>query len=259
MAVTTLLVGCGRLGGAILSGWRLAGAVEMPSLGVLTPSAKPLTGDAAADGAQINPQDFSAVSRVVLAVKPAKWREAAQGFLAQLPADAVIISVMAGVSISRLAETFGARAIARVMPTTAVSAAAGVAACFATGDNALKAAHALFEPIATVVDVASDDLVDVATALSGSGAAYAYAFVRDLAEAGVRQGLTQDQAIILSRLTVAGALTRMRAGEPNALIAEVASPGGTTEAGLRVLEPELEALLDRTVVAALARARRIGD
>ena len=230
----------------------------MRTLGILTPSDKPVARAAVADGAAMNPKDLSAVSRVVVAVKPAKWREASQGFLAGLPADAVIVSVMAGVPTSVLMEGFEARPIARVMPTTAVSAAAGVATCLATDDEALQVAHALFDPIATTVDVASDAQIDVATALSGSGAAYAYAFVRDLAEAGVKRGLTADQALTLARLTVAGALARLGEGaDPTALIAEVASPGGTTEAGLMVLEPELEALLDRTVEAALVRARSL--
>ena len=256
MAVTTRLIGCGRLGGAILSGWRRSGAVEMRSLGILTPSDKPIVRAAVADGAAMNPQDLSAVSRVVLAVKPAKWREATEGLLTGLPTEAVIVSVMAAVPISALAHGFAARPVARVMPTTAVSAALGVATCYAKDPEALQAAHALFDPIATTMDVDSDSLIDVATALSGSGAAYAYAFVRDLAQAGARRGLTADQALTLARLTVVGALARVEEGtDPTALIAEVASPGGTTEAGLKVLEPDLEALLDRTVEAALERAR----
>ena len=232
----------------------------MPTLGILTPSEKAVARAAEAEGATINPHDLSSVVRVVLAVKPAKWREASQDFLDRLPKATVIISVMAGVSTQTLAETFGPRPVARVMPTTAVSAGAGVAAYLATDDASRTAVRVLFAPIATLVDLADDDRIDIATALSGSGAAYVYAFVRDLARAGERRGLTAGQAMTLARLTIAGALARLEAGgDADALIAEVASPGGTTEAGLSVLEPALDDLLDGTVGAALKRAGQLSS
>lgn len=256
MPIETLLVGCGRLGGAILGGWRLSDAVRMDQLGILMPSEKPITLAAAADGAQINPAgDLDGVQAVVLAVKPAKWRAVAPDLNDRLPRDATIVSVMAGVSTEALTAAFGARPVARVMPTTAVSTARGVATCFAGDDRAVAAARRLFGPIATLVWVEDDALINVATALSGSGAAYAYAFVRDLALAGARRGLSPDQALVLARLTVSGALSRLEGDTPvQTLIDEVASPGGTTEAGLWVLEPGLSSLLDATVEAALNRA-----
>jgi len=252
----TLLVGCGRLGGAILSGWMTTGAPAMSLVGIQSPSVKKISEQARAQGASLNPTDLSGVKQVVLAVKPAKWPEVGEVLSEHLPTSAVVVSVMAGVSISALRAGLGGRAVARVMPTTAVSVGEGVATCLATDAGADGAVARLFGGIAELVWVENEAMIDVATALSGSGAAYAYAFVRDLAAAGERRGLTQEQALTLARRTVAGALARLAEGsEVQALIDEVASPGGTTRAGLDVLEPGLGDLIDRTVEAALSRAR----
>lgn len=242
----------------MLTGWRLTGAVAMSDLAILSPSRKPLIDEAVAAGATHNPEDLARVSRVVLAVKPARWREAAAALTGRLPGDAAIVSVMAGVPARAVADGFGGRAVARVMPTTAVSAAQGVATLWAQTDLGRDLAAGLFRPIAEVIDVEEESLIDVATAVSGSGAAYVYAFVRALARAGEAAGLSPDQALALARATASGALARLKGGgDADELIAEVASPGGTTQAGLTILEPELTRLVDRTVQAALTRAREL--
>jgi pyrroline-5-carboxylate reductase len=258
VTASTLLVGCGRLGGAILTGWRLTGAVAMPTLAILSPSPKTSIEDAVSDGARHNPADLSGVSRVVLAVKPARWREVSAGLVQSLSPDAVIVSVMAGVPAIALSGVFGSRPIARVMPTTAVSAAKGVATCWWQDPAARETAVALFGPIAQMVEVERETLIDVATAVSGSGAAYVYAFVRAMARAGEAAGLEPEQARVLALATASGALARLEdGGEADALIAEVASPGGTTQAGLAVLEPDLSRLVNATVQAALAKTREL--
>lgn len=243
-----------------MTGWRLTGAVAMPDLAILSPSSRPIIDDAVQAGARHGPHDLSGVRRVVLAVKPARWREAAAGLIDRLPSEAVIVSVMAGVPSEALAGVFGERAIARVMPTTALSAAKGVATLWAEKRPAHDAAQALFAPIADLITVDAEALIDVATAVSGSGAAYVYAFVRAMARAGEAAGLTEEQARTLAVATASGALVRLEAGEAaDALIAEVASPGGTTQAGLAVLEPDLTRLIEATVQAALARTRELRD
>lgn len=230
----------------------------MTELGVLTPSPKAVADHAANEGATLNPTDMSEVQRLVLAVKPAKWRSASAPLVDQISLDCTVVSVMAGVTTQALSGVFDSRPVARVMPTTAVSAARGVAAIYADDLSARKVAHALFDAIAETPDLDDEALIDVATAVSGSGVAYAYAFVRALSRAGVRAGLNESQAAALARATVSGAVDKLAAGEPaDHLIAEVASPGGTTEAGLSVLEPTLTELVDETVQAALARARQL--
>lgn len=230
----------------------------MSDLAILSPSPKPLIDDAVAAGATYEPESLAGVRRVLLAVKPARWREAAAGLTDRLPEDASIVSVMAGVPAGALAAGFGGRVVTRVMPTTAVSAARGVATVWAQADASRAIAAGLFRPIAEVIDVEEESLIDVATAVSGSGAAYVYAFVRALARAGEASGLSSDQAAALARATASGAVVRLEGGdETDRLIAEVASPGGTTQAGLTILEPELTRLVDRTVQAALTRAREL--
>ncbi len=260
---TVALIGCGRLGSAILDGWRLTGAIAMDRLIILTPSKKASAEAARAEGARINPplEALTEADAVVLAVKPAKWREAAGPLIEYLRADAVILSVMAGVRSAQLSGAFEARPIARVMPTTGVAAAQGIASCWSgsTGDRVV--AHALFDRISDVVDLDEEALIDAATAVSGSGPAYVFAFIQALAEAGVAVGLSPDDATRLAR----GVLRSAAAGTGGdqslqALIAQVASPGGTTEAGLRALAAAgMGDAVRAAVDAALARALELSS
>ncbi|MBA3051042.1 NAD(P)-binding domain-containing protein, partial [Brevundimonas sp.] len=127
-AAPVALVGCGRLGSAILEGWLGTGAVAARDLIILTPSDKPAAEAARVRGARVNPPsaDLIAARTLVLAVKPAKWREALIPLAETLNPEAVVVSVMAGVSASDIAAVSG-RPVARVMPTTAVAQGRGVA------------------------------------------------------------------------------------------------------------------------------------
>ncbi len=236
-------------------------AVSMSELAILTPSRKPSAAAAEAEGALINPDDLSGVERTVLAVKPGKWREVASGLRARLPGQGAVVSVMAGVKAGAISEALGLP-VARVMPTTAVAIGQGAAAVWSQQGAAASAVRDLFAPIARLVEVGDERLIDVATAVSGSGAAYVYAFVSAMAEAGRRHGLTDQAALTLAESTARGALAMMAAGgrSPDELIAEVASPGGTTQAALRVLERPggLSDLMAEAVQAALDRARELG-
>ena len=258
----TLLVGCGRLGSAISAGWRASSAVAPARLAIQTPSSQPEAEAARAAGATLNPSDLSGAARVVLAVKPAVWREAAAELAPRLPQGAVIVSVMAGVRAADLSRAFGGRRVARVMPTTAVAAGLGVAAIWSEDEAARAVAHALFDPMATTVDLDDEALMDAATAVSGSGTAYFYAFVEAMTRAGEAQGLPPEAAAALARATGASSLTWMMQGrhDPAALIAQVASPGGTTRAALDVLDGEgaLTRLVGEAVDAAVRRARELG-
>lgn len=253
-----VLVGCGRLGSAILDGWLTTGAVPPADLIVLTPSDKPLTGIARARGARINPplEALFDARAVVLAVKPAKWREATHLLISHLPADAVIVSVMAGVRSAVLGGALSPRPVVRVMPTTAVAQAQGIAAIWAADAAARATAHGLFAALARIVDLDEERHIDVATAVAGSGPAYVHAFTRALAEAGAASGLDADSALALARGAVRSAAAADPAETLDALIARVASPGGTTEAGLKALNAgrALDEAVEAAVAAALLRA-----
>ncbi|MBU4433571.1 MAG: pyrroline-5-carboxylate reductase [Alphaproteobacteria bacterium] len=259
-----LLLGAGRMGGALIQGWREAGAFCAADLIIRDPNV-----DAAADpsvfgGASVNPPlaDLAKAKTVLLAVKPQIWREAIADVVPHLAPDAVIVSIAAGVRAADISAAFGGRAVARVMPTTAVAIGRGAASVYAEAPLARARAHALFAPVATVVDLDSEDLLDAATAVSGSAPAYLYAFIEALEAAGVGVGLDAATSARLARATIIGAAALMEAGgeEPAELRKQVTSPGGTTAAALAVLMGEggFGDLLPRAMAAAIARSKELG-
>jgi pyrroline-5-carboxylate reductase len=256
-----LLLGAGRMGGALLEGWTRAGAFSPAEVLIRDPAPGP---QAAASGAAINPPapELGRARTVVLAVKPQVWREAAAEVAPHLAAEAVIVSIAAGVSAADIAEAFAGRRVARVMPTTAAAIGQGAASVFAADLEARARAHALFAPVGTVVDLAAEDLMHAATAVSGSAPAYLYAFVEALEAAGLALGLPAAAARDLARATTAGAAALMAASgaDPAELRRQVTSPGGTTEAALRVLlgEAGLRPLLETAARAAERRSRDLG-
>ncbi len=257
-----LLVGAGRLGGALIAGWLRAGAFPPQALWVRDPAPGPQARASAAQGVNLEAadEDLSAARTVVIAVKPQGWRETAVALAPRLAPDAVIVSVMAGVRGADLAATFGGRPVARVMPTTAVAIARGVASIHADDPAARARAHALFDPVSTAVDLADEALMDAAVGVSGSAPAYLYAFTEALAAAGETAGLPAAAAAALARATVESAAALMAetpGASPAELRAQVTSPKGTTEAALDVLlQPEALPLLLRHAVAAAARRSR---
>ncbi|HYD44508.1 MAG TPA: pyrroline-5-carboxylate reductase [Phenylobacterium sp.] len=258
-----LLLGAGRMGGALIDGWRRAGAVHPGQLIVLDPQPGDAARAAEADGALLNPPDaeVARAQTVLVAVKPQLWREAAAGLAAKLAPEAVVVSIAAGVSTADLAAVFR-RPVARVMPTTAVAVGHGTATLFSADAVARDRARALFTPVGAVVEVDDEALMHAATGASGSAPAYLYAFVEALEAAGVEAGLPREAARRLARSTTVGAAILMAesAAEPAELRAQVTSPGGTTAAALEVLlgEGGFGDLLTRAVAAAAARSRELG-
>ncbi len=187
------------------------------------------------------------------------WRSVAGGLSDAFDPGAVIVSVMAGVRHEAISEAFLGRSVARVMPTTGVATGQGVAAIYAANRNARETAHRLFDPLADTVDLDQEALIDVATAVAGSGPAYVHAFTRALAEAGEAHGLDPSSALTLARGAVRSAASADPATSLQDHIARVASPGGTTEAGLKALANgrALNAAVEAAVEAALTRAREL--
>lgn len=262
MTTPILLLGAGRMGGALAEGWRRTGAFDAADLMLRDPNPGPDALAAQAAGARLNPPDadLKAAKTVLLAVKPQVWREAASPYPELLASDAVVVSICAGVRAADIAALFG-RPVARVMPTTGVAIAQGVASIYADDAAARARAHALFDAVATTADLADEGLMDAATAVSGSGPAYLYAFVEALEKAGVAGGLPPETAKALARATVTGAAALMKetGEEPAELRRQVTSPAGTTEAALKVLlgDAGLDPLLKKAVEAAMVRAREL--
>jgi pyrroline-5-carboxylate reductase len=189
-------------------------------------------------------------------------RQAAGEVAPLLGADAVIVSIAAGVASADVAAAFGGRRVARVMPTTAAAIGQGTASIYAADPEARARAHALFAPVGAVVDLPDEDLMHAATAVSGSAPAYLYAFVEALEAAGAALGLPAAAARDLARATTIGAsaLLAETGADPAELRRQVTSPAGTTEAALKVLlgDTGLFPLLKEAAAAAERRSRELG-
>jgi pyrroline-5-carboxylate reductase len=259
-----LLLGAGRMGGALIQGWTRAGAFRPDQLMVRDPALSPETLGAVADGARLNPPDrlLAQAPTVLLAVKPQIWREVAAEVSPHLAPDAVIVSIAAGVRVDDLSTAFGGRRAARVMPTTAVAIGKGAASIVARDPQAHARAHALFAPVGVCVDIDDEALMDVTVAVSGSAPAYLYAFIEALEAAGEAEGLPKAAAQSLVRATLIGAAALLdhTAEDPTLLRRQVTSPGGTTEAALKVLMGArgLGPLAAEAVAAAARRSRELG-
>jgi pyrroline-5-carboxylate reductase len=199
---------------------------------------------------------------VVLAVKPQHF-DAATRSLESATAGKLVISILAGVRLTKLADAFPGARLVRVMSNTPALVAHGASA-YAVGSNATAADAELVGAILSAVGrgfQVDEKLLDAVTGLSGSGPAYVYVAIEALADGGVRMGLPRDVALTLAAQTVKGAAEMVLAtGEhPAVLKDQVASPGGTTIAGLQVLENGgLRAALIAAVEAATRRSIELG-
>lgn len=201
---------------------------------------------------------------VLLAVKPQVVRPVLDGLADVVADDTLIISIMGGIPTAAIAERFPRPVrVVRVMPNTPALILEGVSA-LACGAQAtaqdLETAKRLFEAVGKVV-VVDESLMDAVTGLSGSGPAYVFVMIEALADAGVKVGLPRDVAQFLAAQTVRGAACMvLETGKhPGELKDMVASPGGTTIAGLHALEQGgLRAALMNAVEAATIRSRELG-
>lgn len=258
-----VLVGGGKMGGAMLEGWLKQGLAPA-SVTVIDPHPSPwLLEQAARHGFALNPDQPGEAEVLVLAVKP-QMLESAAGLVDRLAGpETLVISVLAGKTIADLAARMPrARAFVRAMPNTPAAVGRGITGvAVASGMAAERAALAmrLLAAIGTVVDVGEERLIDAVTAVSGSGPAYVFHMVECLARAGEAAGLPADVAAQLARATIEGAgelLFREPQTSPAQLRINVTSPGGTTAAALDVLmAPDgLGPLMQRAVAAAQRRA-----
>jgi pyrroline-5-carboxylate reductase len=203
-------------------------------------------------------------SCLLLAVKPQQMREALAPLRAAKP-ELWYLSIAAGIPLARLEAYLGEkRAIVRVMPNTPLQVGEGVSA-FTLNRHATRHHHAMAMTIfgsSGVVYEVSEEQLDVITALSGSGPAFAYHFIACLAKAGQEEGLDPGQALTMAAQTVRGAsrLLLESSLSPEELIAHVASKGGTTEAGLTHLQTdEFRQIIRQTIKAATERSRELSE
>ena len=201
----------------------------------------------------------------VVALKPQILRTEAQRLKAVASAGTPMISIAAGTSIGFLAKQWGKKArIIRAMPNTPGAIGQGITALYAARSGTAKdkaLAGSLLAALGEIVWVKSESLIDAATAVSGSGPAYVFALTEALSMAGEAVGLPRAVAAELARATIsgAGALLDTDKRSPTELRRDVTSPGGTTEAALKILlaQDGLSALMKRAVAAAKKRAEEL--
>lgn len=262
---TLILVGAGKMGGAMLRGW-LAGGLPASGVSLIDPApSAEIIALAAEHGLKLNPPDseLSPPEAMILAVKPQMLESAAPRLAPLAGAATLVISVMAGKTIANIqARLPNARSIVRVMPNTPAAVGRGAAA--GAANSAVTPlqrewTERLMRAVGIYEWLADESLIDAVTALSGSGPAYVFALVEAMAKGGEAVGLPADLAMRLARATVEGAGELLH-GEPNVTAAQlrinVTSPAGTTAAALGVLRGAegLDPLLAKAIAAAHRRA-----
>jgi len=208
---------------------------------------------------QSNAELAAKVDAVVLSIKPQMMTEALSSIKDSIRPEALVISIAAGIKVAKIAAVLGDMAIVRVMPNTPALIGEGTSALFANekAKPLLKKAMSVFTSVGKAVVVDNEDLIDAVTAVSGSGPAYYFLLMEEMIKSGVELGLPEAVAkdLVLQTAKGAGMLAAAadRNGEsPAQLRQKVTSPGGTTEAALKVFA---EGNMGKLISAAIARAR----
>jgi len=260
-----VLVGAGKMGGALLEGWLRLG-LDPQKVAVVEPSPSPQISALAARGVKINPdvQTLGQAAAVVVAVKPQIAGQVMPALTPIIAASTVVVSIMAGKTLEFLAATLSAPcALVRAMPNTPAAIGRGITVAVPMNASAAQRdlAHRLLAATGSVEWIAEEALMDAVTAVSGSGPAYVFLLAEALAQAGAAAGLPAALAQRLARETVAGAGELLHRSDLDAatLRQNVTSPGGTTAAALEVLMADdgLAALMQRAVAAATRRSREL--
>jgi pyrroline-5-carboxylate reductase len=263
----TGFIGGGNMAEAIIKGL-LAGGVPAGDLAVSEPSEQRRTMLAERYGIRVlsdNAALCQTSDTVILAVKPQVFGAASAGITGPSPADKLFISIMAGVKTSAIESMLGSGArVVRVMPNTPALVLAGATAV-ACGKNAddqdVALARRIFDLVGTTC-VIDEKLMDAVTGLSGSGPAYVLTFIEALSDAGVKHGLSRETATALAAQTVYGTakLLLETHEHPAVLKGNVASPGGTTIAGMHSLDRDgFRGATMNAVEVAVAKSKELGE
>ena len=257
-----VLLGCGKMGSAMLEGW-LKGGLPASSVWVIDPKPSDWLQKT---GVHLNAELPAAPALVLVAVKPQMMGEALPTLAAMGGGGTLFVSVAAGTPIAHFEQVLGAGTpIVRAMPNTPAAVAKGITAIIGNahaGAAHLDMAEALLRAVGQVVRLEDEGQMDAVTGLSGSGPAYVFHMIECMARAGEAQGLAPELAMQLAKATVAGAGALAEAADetPAQLRVNVTSPNGTTQAGLEVLMNEstgLPPLMAKTVAAATDRSKEL--
>ena len=268
-ATPILLVGCGKMGGAMLAGWRDRG-VGADAIFAVEPSAELADTIRASHGITVvaTPEALPGDLRpatVVLAVKPQMMDGAIAAYGRYAAAGALMLSIAAGKTIAYFEKHLGqGAAIVRSMPNTPAAVGRGITALAANrhvSPAQRGAAEKLLAAVGETVWLDDESMRDAVTAVSGGGPAYVFLLIETLAKAGMASGLPEDVAMRLARATVTGSGELARRSDESAeqLRRNATSPGGTTLEALKVLmaDDAIQPLFDRAIAAATARSREL--
>ncbi|WP_335946673.1 pyrroline-5-carboxylate reductase [Salipiger bermudensis] len=259
-----VLLGCGKMGSAMLEGWLTRG-LPARSVWVMDPHPSDWL---QAQGVNLNAELPADPAIVLVAVKPQMMAEALPVLQPLGNGTTLFLSVAAGVTIASYEATLGGDTpIIRAMPNTPAAVGQGITAIVGNtpaSETQMAQAEELLSAVGEVVRLETEAQMDAVTGVSGSGPAYVFHMIECLAAAGEAQGLAPELAMQLAKATVAGAgALAMQAGEdPAQLRRNVTSPNGTTQAGLEVLMDEqtgLPPLVKATVAAAADRSRELAN
>jgi pyrroline-5-carboxylate reductase len=260
-----VLVGAGKMGGALLEGWLRLG-LDPNNIAVLEPEPSPQIDALAQRGIRLNPptQTLSHAAAIVIAVKPQVAAQVVPNLAPMVAASTVVVSIMAGRTLQFLSGALkGARAIVRAMPNTPAAIGRGITVAVPRDTSAAQRelAQLLLTATGAVEWIEDEALMDAVTAVSGSGPAYVFLLAEALAQAGSAAGLPPRLAAKLARETVAGSgeLLHRSTLDAAALRENVTSPGGTTAAALAVLMGDggLAPLMNKAIAAATERSRQL--
>jgi pyrroline-5-carboxylate reductase len=258
----TWFVGCGNMGGAILDGWRIGG-MDLTAVTVIRPSGKIVEGTRTVTNLA---QAGAPPKLAVLAFKPQKLNEIAPELRRFLSARTTLVSLLAGVEAVSLRQRFpGVSAIVRAMPNLPVAVRRGVTGLYSPDADPRTETELndLFSALGFAMWMADEAKLAALGSVAGAGPAYVARFIDALSKAGERRGLSSEIAAVIARETVLGtAWMAATAGEDMASIAKrVASPKGTTQAGLDVLDRDnvLDELIAVTIDAAARRSAELAE
>jgi pyrroline-5-carboxylate reductase len=261
-----VLIGAGKMGLALARGW-LAGGLPPDRLVLVDPAPGEATkAFASAGGVRLKDSPAGVlVDVLVLAVKPQIIAEVMLQVRPSVGSHTLVLSIAAGVGLSTLAYGLGTQRVVRSMPNTPAQVGKGISGAVAAprvGEDDRHVVDVLLGAAGKVVWFEAEEELDAVTAVSGSGPAYVFHLVEALAEAGKRQGIEPEAAMMLARQTVIGAAALLEEDPASAatLRENVTSPNGTTAAALSVLMGRggLTDLMDRAVAAARLRSVELG-
>lgn len=263
-----LLMGCGKMGGAMLDGW-LASKMAVGGIVIVDPTGTPqyqgrdeisIYRDANDVPANLNPQV------IILAVKPQQMDQALAAYVKYVSDDTLFVSIAAGKTISYFESQLGGDAqIIRAMPNTPAAISQGITVLCPNAKVSAAQANLALDLLRAVGEaelVQDENMIDAVTALSGGGPAYVFHMIECMTQAGIEQGLPSGLSAKLALVTVAGAgqLALKSNDQPTQLRINVTSPGGTTFEALNVLMQEkggLQDLMTQAIAAATAKSKAL--